>query len=336
MMQTKPKVSIVLPFRNAEQTLKEAAKSILNQSFREFELLLIDNHSTDAGLAVAENLAQQDARVRLVAEPKAGLVHALQTGLAHAEGKYIARMDADDVCHPQRLMRQYHFLVQNPAIAVVASQVAFAGEDDSAGIQSYIQWSNQLIRHEEIQINRFVDAPIVHPSVMFQRDIVHEYGGYRDGDFPEDFELWLRWLENGVQFYKLPQTLLYWKDHPHRLTRTDPRYRTEAFYRIKSEYLSRWLRQHNTFYPEVMVWGAGRKSRQRASILEEKGIQIVAYIDVVPHKTSTKACIHYQDILGPGNYFILSYVSNRGQRDKVRTYLLQKDYQEGIHFLIVG
>lgn len=335
-MQKKPKVSVVLPFRNAEETLKEAVKSILDQSFSDFELLLVDNASTDGSVKIAEGFAHQDARIRLLTEPNVGLVYGLNAGLKHAQGEYIARMDADDIAYPKRLELQHKFLVQNPSVDVVATQVAFESGNESKGIQAYIQWSNQLISHEEIQLNRFVDAPLIHPTVMFRQDLISEYGNYRYGDFPEDFELWLRWLEKGVHFYKLPQSLLYWRDHPHRLTRVDPRYRTEAFYQVKSEYLSRWLRQHNPFHPEVVVWGAGRKSRQRVKLLEKTGIYIKAYIDVVANRTRTKPCIHYQDIEAPGKYFILSYLSNRGQRSKIKTHLLQKSYREGIDFLLVG
>lgn len=329
-------VSVILPFRNAEQTLTDAIKSILDQSLHDFELLLVDNASTDGSLAIARSFAHAHDHTHIIEAPEAGLVRALNTGLAHAKGKYIARMDADDIAYPDRLRLQYQYLEQNLSVDVIACQVACDKNEYSKGIQSYVRWSNAIIKHEDILLNRFVDAPLIHPTVMFRRSLLSRFGSYLEGDFPEDFELWLRWMDQGVRFYKLPEVLLYWRDSEKRLTRKDQRYRPEAFYRIKTKYLVKWLQKHNPFHPQVVVWGGGRKSRQRASLLEEKGIEVSAYIDIIPDKTTSKPCIHYLDIEKPGKYFILSYVSNRGQREKIRNYLLQKDYQEGIHFLLVG
>ena len=135
---------------------------------------------------------------------------------------------------------------------------------------------------------------------------------------------------------KVPDVVLDWYDYPQRLTRTDDRYTTDAFYRIKTHYLADWLQQHNPFYPKIVVWGAGRKSRQRARLLEEKGIKIDAYIDVVRDKTQEHPCIFYQDIAPPGQYFVVSYVGNRGQREKIRDFLISRGYQEGMHFILAA
>lgn len=329
-------VSVILPFRNAEQTLVDAIKSILDQSLHDFELLLVDNASNDGSSAIAKSFAHTYDCIHMIEEPEAGLVKALNTGLAHAKGAYIARMDADDIAYPDRLRLQCRYLEQNLSVDVIACQVACDKDKSLKGIQAYVRWSNAIITHEEILLNRFVDAPLIHPTVMFRRSLLSRFGSYLEGDFPEDFELWLRWMDQGVRFYKLPEVFLYWRDSEERLTRKDQRYRSEAFYHTKTEYLVKWLQKHNPFHPQVVVLGGGRKSRQRARLLEEKGIKISAYIDIIPDKTTSKPCIHYLDIEKPGKYFILSYVSNRGQREKIRNYLLQKDYLEGIHFLLVS
>ena len=331
-----PSVSVLLPFRNAGDRLADAIRSILNQTFTAFELLLVDNASTDKSPDIAHHLARQDSRISLLKEDIVGIVPALNTGLVYTKAPYIARMDADDIAYPERLARQLQYLQNHPDVGLVASQVDFEGPPQARGLYAYVEWSNQLISHEQLALNRFVDAPLIHPSAMFRKQLADEYGGYREGDFPEDFELWLRWMEVGVRFAKIGSPLLRWQDHPHRLTRRNERYRPEAFYRIKALYLNRWLRTHNPFYPEVVVWGAGRKSRQRAALLEAEGSRIKAYIDIKAHKTSTRPCIHFQDIALPGSYFIVSYVANRGQREKVRAFLLSKGYVEGKHFLLAA
>src|SRR2546425_6870649 len=102
---------------------------------------------------------------------------------------------------------------------------------------------------------------------MFRRELLNKHGGYREGDFPEDYELWLRWLDAGVTMAKVPRVLLTWNDAPERLSRTDRRYDVEAFYRCKAFYLARWLKRHVDASRPLLVWGAGRPTRKRAEHL---------------------------------------------------------------------
>jgi glycosyltransferase involved in cell wall biosynthesis len=331
-----PSVSVLLPFRNAGNSLADAIQSILRQTFTDYELLLVDNASTDDSTIIARELARQDHRIRLLREERPGIVPALNTGLAHARAACIARMDADDIAYPERLAMQYRYLQNHSEIGLLASKVDFAGSVRAEGLRAYVDWSNQLISYAQLSMNRFVDAPLVHPSVMFRKQEADRHGGYREGDFPEDFELWLRWMEAGVGFAKIDTPLLQWQDHPQRLTRRSERYRPEAFYSTKAIYLNQWLRHHNPFYPEVVIWGGGRKSRQRAALLEAEGSRVTAYIDIKAQKTTTRPCIHYQEIAAPGTYFVVSYVGNQGQREKIRDFLLSRGYQEGIHFLLAA
>ena len=332
-----PKVSVVLPYQNAQATLDRAISSLVRQSFTDWELILVNHASTDESQAIARRWDQQDRRIRLVHEPRAGLVHALNTGLNRSTASVIARMDADDVSHRDRLARQYDYLARFPATDVVSCCVRYCAEGTpQRGMQTYVDWTNGLLTKDEIHRNRFVESPLVHPSVMFRTHLIRQHGSYRQGLFPEDYELWLRWLHHQVSISKLPETLLDWYDSEARLSRTHERYRPEAFYRIKTHYLARWLAQHNPFHPEVVVWGGGRKSRQRMRLLENYGIRVRAVIDIVANKTTSFPIIFYQDVAPPGQYFILSYVGNRGQRDKIRSFLRDRGYSEEDHFLLVA
>ena len=332
-----PRVSVLLPFRNAQTTLERAIVSMVGQTFTDWELILVNNASTDHGEAIARQWAAQDRRIHLLREPNPGIVRALHRGLSEACAPLIARMDADDVSYPTRLATQYTYLREHPEVQAVGCRVRYHSSGKShPGMQTYVDWVNTLLNPDDIQRNRFVESPLVHPSVMFQASLLAEYDTYRTGPFPEDYELWLRWLDQGVILAKCPEVLLDWYDSTGRLSRTDDRYLPEAFYRIKTQYLARWLDHHNPFHPQVVVWGGGRKSRQRMRLLECHGIEVQAIIDVVPHKTTTAPCIFYQDIAPPGQYFVLSYVGNRGRRNEIRRFLQQQGYQEGIDFLLVA
>ena len=306
------------------------------QSFPAWELVLVDHASSDDSVAIARQWVRQDARIRLVRTSQPGLVSALNRGLAEVRAPLVARMDADDVLHPARLHRQYQYLVDHPTVAAVGCQVRYRADVPQPGMQAYVDWTNTLLTTEAIYRNQFVESPLVHPSVMFRASLIERYGPYRAGDFPEDYELWLRWLARGELMAKCPEVLLDWYDPPNRLSRTHAAYRPEAFYQIKSQYLAQWLTQHNPFHPRVVVWGGGRKSRQRTRMLAHYGIQVTALIDVVAHKTSVLPTIFYQDTAPPGQYFILSYVGNRGKREEVRDFLVQRGYREAIDFLLVA
>ena len=331
-------VSVVLPFHNAQATLGRAIESMVHQSFSDWELILINHASTDQSADIAQAWAQQDTRLCVVNEYETGLVSALNRGLREANAPLVARMDADDVAYPDRLAQQLHYLNDHPAVGAVGCVVRYCAADESTqiGMDTYVHWVNTIISSEAIRLNRFVESPLVHPSVMFRTQLIDQYGFYRPGNFPEDYELWLRWLSHGVTLAKVPHILLDWYDSPSRLSRTNHRYSSEAFYRIKTDYLVDWLERRNPFHPNVVVWGGGRKTRQRIHMLEAQDVCVQAIIDVVPHKTSLYPCIFYQDVAPPNQYFVLSYVSNRGQRDEIRQFLLERGYHEGEHFLLVA
>lgn len=314
-----------------------AIKSILEQTYSHFELILIDNNSNDDSLSIANEYANLDRRVKIIHEQKKGIVHALNTGLKHATGDYIARMDADDESMPHRFEKQVTFLNNNPETGVVAGQVENISYSENAqGLQRYVDWSNELITHEDISIKRFMESPLVHPTVMCRREIGEKFGLYREGNFPEDYELWLRWLEKGVRMSKLPEKVLIWHDFPERLTRTDKNYSDEAFFKIKSKYLVKWLDKNNPVHPEIYIWGASKISRKRVEILRQYNIRIKAYIDIKNTRQLDVPVIHFNEIPKPANVFILVYMKHENIRKEIQEFLNSKGYVEGTNYLLVS
>ena len=333
-MQSTPAISVVLPYFNAEKTLERAIRSVLNQTFSEFELILVDNNSTDGSTKIAAGFAQKDLRVILMKEKRQGVAYASNHGSAWARAPLIARMDADDEMLPQRLEKQGKHLDTHLAIGLVGGQVVYQGEASNLGFRHYVDWSNGLTGPGAIFDNRFVELPVVNPTIMFRKRLFEQYGGYADGDFPEDYEMILRWMSQGIKMDKLAEPVLKWHDQPDRLTRTDPRYSETAFFRTKAKFLAQWLRSAK-IRKEIWIWGAGKLSRRRSQYLQDHGLSISGYIDVKPRQIPL-ACIDYREIPDLGKIFILSYVANRGKREEVREFLLQKGYLEGIDFLLMA
>jgi glycosyltransferase involved in cell wall biosynthesis len=335
-MTEKPQISVILPFYNAEKTLARAVESIRSQSFPFFELILVNNNSDDLSRNIALQYTKEDSRCRLIDEKTQGVMHAMNSGIEASNARYIARMDSDDISLPHRLEMQYNFLEENPGTGLVGGKVEHVGHNDNTkGLQTCVDWANSFTSHENIELFRFIEIPVVNPTIMFRRELVKSYGGCRDGEFPEDYEMLLRWLDAGVKMEKLDSTVLKWHDSDTRLTRTDERYSSWAFYRIKTFYLARWLKKHNRYFPKVKIWGAGRISRKRAALLENEGVIIDGYIDIDKNKQKDN-CIHHSQIAPPGNYFILSYVGKRGARIKIREFLNNKNYTEGKDYLFVS
>jgi glycosyltransferase involved in cell wall biosynthesis len=145
-----PAVSVVLPFYNAEKTLERAARSILAQTFADLELIMVNNNSTDQSPMIARAVAETDARVVLIDEHMQGVSYAANTGNAAARGKYIARMDADDVSLPTRIEKQLALLETNPSIGVASCLVEHVSHHPgTGGISNYVDWANTLVEHEE-------------------------------------------------------------------------------------------------------------------------------------------------------------------------------------------
>lgn len=332
-----PRISVIMPVYNAAATLERSLDSLWAQQsapgcpLPDFEVLAVDDGSSDQSLAILQAAARQNPRLRPIAMPHRGIAHALNAGLKAARGALLARMDADDTALPERLARQAAHLAARPALHLSASTVRFGGDRGTAGgFAHFVDWQNSLQSHAEIVRNRFRDTPVCHPSVMFRREAVERFGAYRHGDFPEDWELWLRWLDGGACMEKLPHPLLHWNDSPSRLTRADARYRRAACDRLRAFWLARELARSNPFHPQVWVLGAGRVARQRLAPLAEYGIRIVAFVDVDPRKIGNRVhgipVVGREALPGPGRCRILNALTAHHAAEEAAHWLQRAGY----------
>jgi glycosyltransferase involved in cell wall biosynthesis len=336
-----PQVSVVIPVFNAAGSLRVSIQSIVAQSFSAWEIIAVNDGSTDHTGTLLNSLAKTEPRIRVFHEPHRGIVSALNFGLDRARGELIARMDADDWAFPNRLEQQIKLLRRESNVGLVGSLVEFGGSrNDQTGYALHVDWLNSVGSAEQVGLNRFIECPFAHPSIMFRRDLILRHGGYREGDFPEDYELILRWLEAGVLMAKVPRVLLRWNDSPDRLSRCDRRYHAAAFYRTKAVYLARWLRDHVAPERSILVWGAGRLTRRRAELLETEGVRVCGFVDTDPRKLGRQR--DGREVIPPERIpthracFVLGYVAKRGARELIRESLSQRGFAEGQDFLIVA
>ena len=205
-----PAISVLMPVYNAQRYLADAVSSVLGQTCRDFELIAVDDGSTDGSLAILKRFAAADARVRIISRPNAGLVASLNEALAIARGSLIARMDADDVCMPERFAKQVAFLGGHPDYVLVGSHVVIMDQHSNRiGEMVTVVFGHEAI--DDALLNR--GWPMVHPTVMMRADALRQAGAYRAETWPfEDHDLFLRMAEVG-RIDSLPDVLLHYRKH---------------------------------------------------------------------------------------------------------------------------
>lgn len=212
-----PKISVLLPVRNAERFLRSAVESVLAQTFDDFELLALDGGSTDRSLSILRELAAKDRRINIVSRENLALVPSLNELITMARGRYLARMDSDDICRPQRFEKQVEYLEAHPECVAVGSRVLFI---DPQGLP--ICEAARELSHEEIDsghLSGVAESRICHPSVTMRTEAVLRIGKYREEyRYLEDFDLFLRLAEIG-RLANLPDVLLEYRLHPESICR---------------------------------------------------------------------------------------------------------------------
>ena len=337
-----PQISVVMPVRNAARTLDAAMRSVLASRGVDLELVCVDDGSRDASAARLADWARRDSRVRVITTEPAGIVAALNRGLGAARGALVARMDADDEMHPERLAAQRDHLGAHPDQALVGCGVECFREGGLLeGYRLYEQWVNALVDPEALEREVFVECPVPHPTWTLRRDAVRALGGYEDHGWPEDLDLVYRLLEAGWRLGKVDRVLHRWRDHDGRLSRVDPRYGREAFSRVKAHYLGR-LRPMSG----AVVWGAGRTGRRLVRLLDLEGVTTRVLLDINPGRIGTRwrgiPILSPERLAGRVEAWrseglrVLGAVASRGARQEIREQLAAAGLVEGEGFLMVA
>jgi GT2 family glycosyltransferase len=329
-----PAVSVLLPLRDAGATLAEAISSVLDQRGVDLELVAVDDGSRDQGPVWLRGVAARDRRVVVLETGGVGIAGALGRALAVARAPLLARMDADDICHPDRLARQLAALAAAPELALVAARVEpFPPAAVGPGLARYVAWQNGILSPAEHARDLFIESPLCHPSVVVRREALVRVGGWRDVPWPEDYDLWLRLDEAGLPMAKLPEVLLRWRHQPGRATFADPRYALERFRQAKAPHLARRLRALGR---QVVVWGAGPTGKRLARALEPHGVRAAWFVDIDPRKLgrcARGAPILPPAALRPGAQTVVVAVGAPGARDLIRAQLGATGLREGVDFV---
>ncbi|HYB99443.1 MAG TPA: glycosyltransferase [Candidatus Limnocylindrales bacterium] len=282
-----PAISVLMPVRDAQPWLGDALESVLAQSEPAFELLAVDDGSSDDSARLLHEHAQRDARVRPLQTRSTarGIVEALNLGLAVARGTRIARMDADDLMHPCRLAMQSAMLDDDPSLFGVTCRTrAFPESEAGDGMREYLAWQNGLATPAQIALERFVECPALHPTWMLRADVLRErLGGWRDAGWAEDWDLMLRAHELGLAIRRVPETLMSWRQHARQACRSDSRYGEESMMRLRAHFLARFLAPIEKGRG-LWILGAGPVGKRLVKALAGEGVVADGLVDVDPRK----------------------------------------------------
>ena len=286
-----PRLSVTIPAFNAGTTIVRSVESALASTFGDLECIVVDDGSTDDTLRALERI--KDRRLRVIAANRAGVAGAANRAIREARAPIIARMDADDFCHPTRFEKQME-LLDEAGLHGVGGRVRIVDRDGKhvPTMRRYEDWVNDNLDNESIRAFRFVESPLVNPTMTARREVFEL--GFREGAFPEDYDLWLRAMQAGFRFAKVEDIVLDWTDGPGRLTRSHPNYSSAAFDRCRREHL---LAGPLGGVDEARFWGAGQTGKPWLRWLREQGINVECVVEVSPRKIGET--IHGAPVIPP-------------------------------------
>ena len=328
-----PLISILIPFKNTEVYIGECLTSILQQSYTNWETIIIDDGSSDTSYKIVDEFAKSDARIKLLKNKNSGIITALQLGYSHSNGSFITRMDSDDIMTPKRLEIMINNLIKHGKKHVAIGQVKYFRADGiSDGYAKYESWLNRLtqsgINYSEI----YKECVIPSPCWMLHRDDFMACEGFNPDRYPEDYDLAFRFYKANFTCIPCDDVLLHWRDYSDRTSRTHQHYAQNNFLDIKVHY---FLELDYVNSRPLTVWGAGTKGKSVAKLLIKHNIPFYWICDN-PKKIGKH--IYEQELF---NFDYLTQlnkpqsivtVANEDAQEEIKSYFKTQDMQSMIDY----
>lgn len=266
-------VSLILPVKNEEKYISECIRSIQNQTLHHWQLVIVDDHSSDNTLNIITEIAKCDHRIEILKNKGEGVVNALNTGWAKAKGHLIGRVDGDDIYPAKRLEQMSEKLLESPGKTVVTGLVKYFSKSSiSEGYKKYEMWLNELNIGGLHRQNIYRECVIASPNWLARTEYFTKIGGFGGLEMPEDYHLVFRFYENDFKITSLKTVTLEWRDHDRRTSKTSSNYSQETFFKLK---IRHFLKIDYIKSSTLVVWGSNLKSKLVTKILSENGIPFI-------------------------------------------------------------
>lgn len=263
-------ISILMPVKNTANFLPDCLKSILQQTEKHWELIAVNDHSTDDSLVILEKYAKKDKRIKVFTNIGDGIINALRLAYKHSQGQLITRMDSDDIMLPKKLaILKKQLIIYGQGHLATGLVQYFSAERVGEGYKKYQNWLNNLTISGTNFQDLYKECVIPSPCWMVYRIDLEKCAAFRPNRYPEDYDLCFRFYENGLQIIPNDQFLHQWRDYPNRTSRTDKNYADNRFLAIKVYYFLKLALDKKR---RLVIWGAGRKGKLIARLLIEQKI----------------------------------------------------------------
>ena len=263
-------ISILIPFKNTSGFLPECMDSILNQTYKNWELLIVDDGSTDSSFKIVSRYAHKDSRIHLYKNSGNGIIDALRLAFSKSSGDFITRMDSDDIMFPNKLEVLITNLHQNGKKYVAVGMVEYFSLDGIGdGYANYEKWLNKLTKTGDNYTEIYKECVIPSPCWMVHRDDLLACDAFNPNLYPEDYDLAFRFYKQGLTCIPSDQVLHKWRDYSTRTSRTHEHYAENNFLEIKLKY---FLELNYDKTRPLAVWGAGNKGKNMAKLLQKASV----------------------------------------------------------------
>lgn len=323
-------ISIIMPVFNAIPFLTACLESIENQSIHDWELIAIDDYSTDSSWEILKSFEKRlPNQVQVFQNKEKGIIPALQLGYSKCQGEFITRMDADDLMEKTKLETLRNLLTKNGKGYVSTGLVKYFSETQLGnGYQKYEEWLNNLSLKNKNYDDIYKECVIPSPSWMCHREDFEKCGGFSSSQYPEDYDLCFRFYKNNLKVRSAKKVIHHWRDYSNRTSRTDPNYANPNYFDLKLPYFLELDYDKNR---PLVIWGAGKKGKVLAKKLLEEKIDFhwvsnndkkngkMIYNKKVAHFERVESLINPQVIISvaspEGQVEILEYISNKKNLD---------------------
>ncbi|OYX26493.1 MAG: glycosyl transferase family 2 [Flavobacteriales bacterium 32-35-8] len=265
-----PLVSVLIPFKNTENYLTDCLESIIIQTYKNWEVIIVDDGSTDSSYSLVELYALKENRIKLYKNTGNGIIDALQLAFKHSQGDYITRMDSDDIMHPNKLnILATNLMTYGKHHIAIGLVKYFSDEGIQEGYGTYETWLNGLTKTGNNYAEIYKECVIPSPCWMVHRDDLIACDAFNPTIYPEDYDLTFRFYKQKIKPIPCNHVLHYWRDYSMRTSRTHIHYAQNHFTSLKiHHFLDIDYNKNKT----LTIWGAGNKGKIIAKMLLEKNI----------------------------------------------------------------
>lgn len=327
------KISILMPVKNTSPYLSECIESIINQTEKNWELIAVNDHSTDNSKEILLSFAKQDERIKVWDNTGKGIIDALQLAYSKSVGTFITRMDSDDAMTPEKLATQKAQLLQYGKNHIALGLVKYFSEKTiGEGFEKYEEWLNSLTIKGTNFTDIYKECVIASPCWMVFKEDFENCEAFNSTIYPEDYDLAFRFYKNNLKCIPSNKILHYWRDYPERTSRNDKNYADSSFIELK---VYHFLRIDINPTKKTLLWGAGKKGKKVAELLLNANIPFVWICDnpkKIGKEIYGQQMIDYKIIEDFNHYQSIITIANPLAQQEVKTLFVNQNLKKGIDY----